>query len=33
MVTVWLAVKADGTKLKPLVVFRAAKRESESLDE
>ena len=33
MVSICLAAKADGTKLKPLVVFRAAKRESNSLDE
>ena len=33
MVSVCLATKADGTKLKPFVVFRAAKRESTSLDE
>ena len=33
MVSVFLAAKADGTKLKPFVVFRAAKRESKSLDE
>ena len=33
MVSVYLAVKADGTKLKPFAVFRAAKRESKSLDE
>ena len=33
MVTVCLAAKADGTKLKPFVVFRAAKRESKSLDD
>ena len=33
MVSVCLAAKADGTKLKPFVVFRAAKRESRSLDE
>ena len=33
MVSVCLAAKADGTKLKPFVIFRAAKRESKSLDE
>ena len=33
MVSVCLAAKAYGTKLKPFVVFRAAKRESKSLDE
>ena len=33
MVSVCLAAKADGTKLKPLVVFRAVKRESNSLYE
>ena len=33
MVSVYLAPLADGTKLKPLVVFRTAKRESKSLDE
>ena len=33
MVSVCLAVKAGGTKLKPFAVFRAAKRESKSLDE
>ena len=33
MVSLCLAVKADGTKLKPFVVFRAAKRKSKSLDE
>ena len=33
MVGVCLAAKGDGTKLKPLVVFSAAKRESKSLDE
>ena len=33
MVSVYLAAKADGTKLKPFVAFRAAKRESKSLDE
>ena len=32
MVSICLAAKVDGTKLKPLVVFRAAKRESNSLD-
>ena len=31
MVSVCLAAKADGTKLKPFV-FRAARRESKSLD-
>ena len=33
MVSVYLAAKADGTKLKPFVVFREAKGESKSLDE
>ena len=33
MVSVYLAAKGDGTKLKPFAVFRAAKRESKSLDE
>ena len=33
MACLCLAVKADGTKLKPFVVFRAAKRKSKSLDE
>ena len=33
MVSVCLAAKASGTKLKQFVVFRAAKRESKSLDE
>ena len=33
MVSVCLAAKADGTKLKPLAVFRGAKRESNPLDE
>ena len=33
MVSICLAVKADGTKLKPFVVFCVAKRESKSLDE
>ena len=33
MVSVCLAAKADETKLKPCVVFRATKRESKSLDE
>ena len=33
IVSVYLAPLADGTKLKPLVVFRTAKRESKSLDE
>ena len=32
MVSVYLAAKADGTKLKPFVLFRAAERESKSLD-
>ena len=32
LVSVCLAAKADGTKLKPFVLFRAAKRESKSLD-
>ena len=33
IVSVCLAAKTDGTKLKPFVVFHAAKRESKSLDE
>ena len=33
MVSVCFAAKGDGTKLKPFVVFHAAKRESKSLDE
>ena len=33
MVSVCLAAKADGTKLKPFVVLRTAKKESKSLDE
>ena len=33
MVSVCLTAKADGTKLKPLIVFRAAKRESKTLDD
>ena len=33
MVSVCLAAKAYGTKLKPFVLFRAAKIESNSLDE
>ena len=33
MVSVCLAAKSNGNKLKPFVVFRAAKRESKSLDE
>ena len=33
MVSVCLAEKADGTKLKPLIVFRGTKRESKALDE
>ena len=33
MVSACLAAKADGTKLKPFVVFRSAKRESKMLDE
>ena len=33
MVSVCLAAKADETRLKPFVVFRVAKRESESLNE
>ena len=33
MVSICLAVKADGNKLKPFIVFCAAKRESISLDE
>ena len=32
-VSVCLAAKGDRTRLKPFVVFRAAKRESKSLDE
>ena len=31
MASICLAAKADGTKLKPFVVFRAAKRESKSI--
>ena len=30
MVSVWLASKADGTKLKSFVVFHVAKRKSKS---
>ena len=33
MVSICLAIKADGTKLKPFLVFHTAKRESKSLDE
>ena len=33
MVSVCLAAEADGTKLKPLVVFRGAKRETRALEE
>ena len=33
MVSVCLAAKADGTKLKPFAVFLAAKREYKSLDQ
>ena len=33
MVSVCLAAKADGTKLKPFTVLHATKRESKSLDE
>ena len=33
MVSVCLATETNGTKLKPFVVFRAAKRESKSFDE
>ena len=33
MVSVCLALKTDGTKLKPFLILRAAKRESKSLDE
>ena len=33
MVSVCFSGKADGTKLKPTIVFRGAKRESKSLDE
>ena len=33
LVSVCLAAKANGTKLKPCVVFRVAKRESKSLHE
>ena len=32
MVSVCLAAKADGTKLKPFIVFCVAKRESKPLD-
>ena len=33
MVTVCLSARADGTKLKPFVAFRAAKRETKKLNE
>ena len=33
MVSLCLAAKADGTKLKPFLISRAADRESKSLDE
>ena len=33
MVSICLAAKEDGTKLKPFVLFREAKRESKSLGE
>ena len=33
MISVCLAAKGDGTKLKPFLVFHPAKRESKSLDE
>ena len=33
MVTVRLSARADGTKLKPFIVFRAAKRETKKLNE
>ena len=33
MVTICLAAKADGTKLKPFIVFRGGKRETKALDE
>ena len=33
MVSICIAAKADGTKLKPFAVFCAANRESKSLDE
>ena len=33
MVTVRLSTRADGTKLKPFIVFRAAKRETKKLNE
>ena len=33
MVSLCLGAKADGTKLKPFLIFRAADRESKSLDE
>ena len=33
MVSICLAAKADGTKLKPFVVFCVTKRESKLLDE
>ena len=32
MVSIWVAAKADGTKLEPFVVFLATKREFKSLD-
>lgn len=32
MLSVCLAAKADGTKLKPLIIFRAAKRKSKALE-
>ena len=33
MVTVCLSARADGTKLKPFTVFRAAKRKTKKVDE
>ena len=33
MVSVCLAAKADGTKLQPFIVFKAAKRDIKALDE
>ena len=33
MVTVCLSARADGTKLKPFIVFRGAKRELKKLNE
>ena len=33
MISLCLTAKADGTKLKPLIVFRAAKLESKTLDD